>query len=100
MPPVDSFWSVSMYRLMPDGGLYFSENPIDRYAIGDRTSGLKRGTNGSLEILMSRAEPATNPAGNWLPAPAEGNFVLILRAYLPKAALLEGFYELPSVQAI
>ena len=100
LPPVDSFWSLSMYRLMPDGGLYFSENPINRYTIGDRTAGLKRASDGSFEIVMSRAEPASGATTNWLPAPAEGNFVPILRAYLPKAALLEGSYQLPAIQPI
>ena len=100
LPPVESFWSLSMYRLMPDGALYFAENPIDRYTIGDRTAGLKRGADGSLEIIMSRTKPASGPNANWLPTPADGNFVPILRAYLPKAALLEGTYEMPSIQAI
>lgn len=99
LPPTNSFWSLSMYRLMPDGGLYFSENAIDRYTIGDRTAGLKRGADGSVEIIMSRSEPAS-PNANWLPAPAEGNFVPILRAYLPKIALLEGNYQLPAIQSI
>jgi hypothetical protein len=98
LPPVDSFWSLSMYRLMPDGALYFAENPIDRYTIGDRTSGLKRGTDGSIEIVMSRTEPPSGPTANWLPAPADGNFIPILRAYLPKAALVEGIYQIPAIQ--
>ena len=99
LPPVHSFWSLSMYKLMPDGGLYFAENAIDRYTIGDRTAGLKRGADGSLEIIMSRTKPSS-PNANWLPTPGEGPFVLILRAYLPKAELLQGMYQLPAVQAI
>lgn len=99
LPPVDSFWSLSMYQLMPDGGLYFAENPIDRYTIGDRTAGLKRGADGSLEIVMSRTQP-TGPQANWLPTPANGPFVVILRAYLPQSALLENVYQLPGIQAI
>ncbi|MBK6613877.1 DUF1254 domain-containing protein [Ottowia sp.] len=97
LPPVDSFWSLSMYRLTSDGQLFFADNPIDRYTIGDRTAGLKRGADGALDIRMSRTAPADANA-NWLPAPAEGNFVLILRAYLPKPALLSGSYVLPPVQ--
>jgi hypothetical protein len=85
---------------MPDGGPYFSDNPIDRYSIGDRTSGFKRAADGSLEIVMSRTEPTSRPNANWLPAPAEGNFVTILRAYLPKAELLEGIYQIPPIQSI
>jgi hypothetical protein len=98
VPPVDAFWSLSMYRLTADGQLFFADNPINRYAIGDRTAGLKRGAGGALSIWMSQSEP---PAGdmNWLPAPADGKFVLILRAYLPKIALIEGRYMPPAVQA-
>jgi hypothetical protein len=98
LPPVDSFWSLSMYRMTPDGQLFFVENPINRYAIGDRTAGLKRGADGSLAIWMSRTEPSSNPDANWLPAPADGKFVLILRAYLPKSSLIEGRYLPPPVQ--
>lgn len=99
LPPVDSFWSLSMYRLTSDGQLFFADNPIDRYTIGDRTAGLKRGADGSLDIRMSRTAPNADPNANWLPTPAEGNFVVILRAYLPKPALLSGSYQLPPVQA-
>ncbi|MFB9262785.1 DUF1254 domain-containing protein [Bradyrhizobium erythrophlei] len=99
LPPVDAFWSLSMYRITADGQLFFAENPIDRYTIGDRTAGLKRGTDGSLEIWMSRTEPTSNPNANWLPAPADGKFVLILRAYMPKPSLLEGIYQVPAVQS-
>lgn len=98
LPPVDSFWSLSMYRQTADGQLFFTENPINRYAIGDRTAGLKHGTDGSLSIVMSPTEPASNPNANWLPSPADGKFVLILRAYLPKPALIEGRYQPPAVR--
>lgn len=99
LPPVNSFWSLSMYRLTSDGQLFFAENPINRYAIGDRTAGLKRGTDGALSIWMSQREPSA-PDANWLPAPADGKFVLILRAYLPKPALIEARYIPPAVQAV
>ena len=98
LPPVDSFWSLSMYRITPAGQLFFAENAIDRYAIGDRTAGLKRGADGSLDIWMSQSEPNSKADVNWLPAPSDGKFVLILRAYLPKPALIEGRYQPPAVQ--
>jgi hypothetical protein len=98
LPPVDSFWSLSMYHLTADGQLFFIDNPINRYAIGDRTAGLKRSVDGALSITMSRTEPSSGDT-NWLPAPADGKFVLILRAYLPKTALIEGSYLPPAVQA-
>jgi hypothetical protein len=100
LPPVDSFWSLAMYRVMSDGSLYFAENPINRYIIGDRTEDLKRHPDGSLDIVMSRTEPTSSPNGNWLPSPAEGNFALMLRGYLPKASFIEGAYVVPAVQSI
>jgi hypothetical protein len=92
--------SLSMYRQTADGQLFFKETPINRHAIGDRTVGLKRGTDGSLSILMSPKEPASNPNANWLPSPSDGKFVLILRANLPKPALIEGRYQPPAVLAV
>jgi hypothetical protein len=100
LPPVDAFWSLSMYQLTAAGQLFFTDNPINRSAIGDRTAGLKRGSDGSLEIWMSRTEPSSEPNANWLPAPAEGKFVLILRAYLPHLSLIEGTYLPPAVQPV
>ncbi|GLR89490.1 DUF1254 domain-containing protein [Bradyrhizobium iriomotense] len=99
LPPADSFWSLSMYRVTADGQLFFAENAINRYTIGDRTPDLKRGAGGSLEVWMSRTEPTSNPNANWLPTPADGKFVLILRAYLPKPSLIEGNYQVPAVQS-
>jgi hypothetical protein len=49
---------------------------------------------------MSRTEPSPSPDANWLPAPVDGKFVLILRAYLPKSTLIEGRYLPPAVQLV
>lgn len=97
LPPVDAFWSLSMYRLTADGQLFFADNPINRYAIGDRTPGLKRGPDGSLAIWMSQKAPDPALPLNWLPTPGDSRFVLILRAYLPKSGLIEGRYAPPPV---
>jgi hypothetical protein len=45
-------------------------NPINRYTIGDRTSGLIYNEDGTLTVTFSYAAP-TNPAAraNWLPVP-------------------------------
>ena len=59
---------------------------------------LKFAADGSLTLHLSHAEPADATArANWLPAP-DGQFALIVRAYVPTAALLSGEYELPNVQ--
>jgi hypothetical protein len=79
LPPIDErgFWSVTLYG--PD--MFFVENPLGRYAIGDRTPGLVRGGDGSLDLWIGAEPPASGPS-NWLPAPP-GEFVLMLRSYLP-----------------
>lgn len=96
----DSFWSLTMYEVDPQGGLYFTENAIGRYAIGDRTPGLVRAADGSLTVHCSREEPADPAArANWLPAPA-GALRLTLRAYWPRPELLDGRAPWPTVRVI
>jgi len=97
LPPVDGFWSLTMYETMPDGQAFLTENPLHRYAIGDRTQGLKRNADGSLDIWIARRDPGDGKAANWLPAPVTGPFRLIMRTYLPKPELLDGTYLLPPL---
>ncbi|MFI4936640.1 MAG: DUF1254 domain-containing protein [Caulobacterales bacterium] len=97
--PVDGFWSLTMYEATPEGQFFLTGNPIGRYAIGDRTSGLYRRENGAVDIWIGREDPGTHSA-NWLPAPARGPFALVMRAYLPKSDLLEGRYRLPPVEPV
>jgi hypothetical protein len=90
-PPVDAFWSITMYDL-PD--YYLVASPIGRYSIGDRTPGLRRGSDGSLTIAIQHDRP--DDASNWLPAPA-APFRPILRLYQPRPAILDGSYEIPPI---
>lgn len=96
--PVDGFWSLTLYEATPDGQFFFCDNPIGRYAIGDRTPGLTPDDEGSLSIQIGNARPEDGE-GNWLPAPA-GPFALFLRAYLPQRKLMSGRYRLPPVVPI
>lgn len=95
--PLDGFWSLSMYEAMPDGQFFFTDNPLKRYTIGDRTPGLKRNADGSLDLWIGRGDPGGDKSANWLPAPKSGPFALYLRAYLPKAELLGGAFRFPAV---
>lgn len=93
LPPVDpthGFWSLTLYG--PD--MFFVENSIQRYAIGDRTAGLTPNPDGSLDLFIQNAQPQA--LGNWLPAPT-GSFVLVLRLYLPQAPVLDATYVYPAV---
>ena len=93
LPPADAFWSVSLYG----EDRYFTANAIGRYAIGDRTPGLRREPDGSLAIDIGHARPADDT--NWLPAP-DGVFYLILRLYHPTPGFIAGEYRIPAVQRI
>ncbi len=96
LPPVDGFWSLSMYERTGDGQSFFTDNRLKRYAIGDRTPGLARNPDGSLDLWIGHDSPGAEREANWLPAPA-GPFTMTLRAYLPRNALLSGSYRLPPV---
>jgi hypothetical protein len=94
LPPVSQFWSITMYKL-PERLLV--ENPIQRYSIGDRTQGLKRGADGSLEIYLQHDNPGPAKASNWLPAPA-GPFFFVGRLYGPGPSALSEQWQLPALQ--
>lgn len=94
--PVNSFWSLSLYEATPERQFFFTDNPLNRYAIGDRTPGLTRNADGSLDLWIGHASPGPERECNWLPAPA-GPFALFMRGYLPRPELLDGRYRLPPV---
>ncbi|TPE59495.1 DUF1254 domain-containing protein [Sandaracinobacter neustonicus] len=96
--PVGAFWSLSLYERLPDGRLFFVENPIQRYAVGDRTQGLKRNADGSLTITIQPTDPG--PEANWLPSPASGPFNLAFRAYRPGEPIRNGSWRLPPVERV
>ena len=101
LPPVDrsrgGFWSLTMY----DKDYYMlASSPNDRTNIGTVSldaNELKFGADGSLTLHLShRAPEGVEEKANWLPAP-DDQFALIVRAYVPSAALLTGDYKLPDV---
>ncbi len=95
-PPVDGFWSVTMYSA---ANQLFVPNSINRYSLGDRTKGIVYGRDGSLEIFLQHEDP-TDPKGraNWLPAP-KGRFYLVTRHYSPRGPILTGDWTPPPVIA-
>jgi hypothetical protein len=93
-PPAKAFWSLTMYG----ADQCFVDNPVDRYAIGDRDA-LAFNADGSLDLHIQHETPAADKAANWLPAPA-GPFSMNLRLYWPKAEALDGRWIPPTVQRI
>ena len=94
--PVGGFWSLTMYEQTADGRLFFVPNELNRFAVGDRSRHIRPDRDGSIELFIQNARPSGERVVNWLPAP-KGKFVLIFRAYLPGAGLLDGSARLPPV---
>lgn len=84
LPPAKAFWSISIY----DRTNFFAENPINRYAIGNRTEGMRFNPDGSLTIVVQKDAPEEAMRNNWLPAPAD-EFRLSLRLYVPEDRMLQ-----------
>jgi hypothetical protein len=104
LPPMDrsrgGFWSLTMY----DKDYFMLPNsPNGRTNIGTVSldaNELQFAPDGSLTLYMSHEPPADAGArANWLPAP-EGQFALILRAYVPTQPVLDGSYKLPNVERV
>jgi len=95
LPPVRAFWSLTMY----DDALHLTPNPIDRYAIGDRSPGLRYERGRSLKLYVQRKPPSAAQRSNWLPAPA-GAFRLYLRLYEPERSAVAGKWVPPTVTRV
>jgi hypothetical protein len=82
LPPVDAFWSVTMY----DGkSQLLIENPINRYLINSpMLPTMKTNADGSLTLYIQNKSPGADKEANWLPAP-DGPIYLVMRLYWPKA---------------
>ncbi|GAA5024599.1 DUF1214 domain-containing protein [Kitasatospora paranensis] len=87
LPPVDGFWSLTMMN----DRQFFADNPLDRYALGDR-SNLRYNPDGSLDLHLQHDHPGPDREANWLPAP-DGPFNVILRLYWPRSAALNGTWR-------
>ncbi len=92
LPPVNAFWSISMYNDQQR----FVDNPLGRYAIGDRDP-LTADADGGLTLYVQHDSPGADREANWLPAPA-GEFNLIMRLYWPKPAILNGTWPMPGLE--
>lgn len=90
LPPNGAFWSLTL----TDRTGYMVPDSSGRSSVDDR-SGLIREADGSFELHLSRTAPAGREA-NWMPTP-RGAFSLMLRAYLPGAAVLDGSYHVPPI---
>ena len=90
LPPTGAFWSLTATD--PVG--YMVSSPTGRSSVDDH-SGLVTEPDGSVDIRLQTQQPS-GPPQNWLPTPT-GRYKLMLRAYLPGPAILDGSYVVPPV---
>jgi hypothetical protein len=94
LPPVHSFWSVTMY----DAKGFQAANSLNRFAIGDRDT-LRYNPDGSLDLYLQHDAPASERESNWLPAP-RGPLGITMRLYSPQASVLNGTWAPPAVRRL
>ena len=93
LPKVNGFWSLTMY----DTTFNFTDNPLNRYSLGDRTKDLMKDADGGLTFYIQRNSPGKDKESNWLPSPQSGAFFLIMRTYMPGVEIVEHKWAPPPV---
>ncbi|MFD2077503.1 DUF1254 domain-containing protein [Actinopolymorpha cephalotaxi] len=96
LPPVDAFWSLTAY----DTDLNLIPNPVDRYAIGDRTTGLVYDSDGGLTLYMQAKSPGPDKEANWLPCTKEGEWFVVLRMYRPHPEVVDAVWHCPGITRV
>ena len=102
-PPVNAFWSVTMY----DGKTQLLiKNPINRYLINSpMLPDMKKNDDGSVTLYIQKDTPGADKEANWLPAP-DDLIYLVMRLYWPKEtppSILppgEGTWKPPGIQLV
>jgi hypothetical protein len=90
MPPVNAFWSYTMYALPSRMML---ENPLNRYLINSpMLPNLKRNADSSITLYLQYESLGKDKESNWLPAP-KGPFFFVNRLYWPKPEAFNGTWK-------
>src|SRR5262249_43132068 len=96
LPPVRGFWSLTLYNEHH----FFAPNDLKRYSLGTKNRDLKYNPAGSLTIYVQADPPAEALCTNWLPTPKNEDFSLFVRAYWPKATVLDGEWTPPGAERV
>ncbi|MCB0728295.1 MAG: DUF1254 domain-containing protein [Ignavibacteriae bacterium] len=97
LPPVNSFWSITMYD-QPASLLV--ENTINRYLLNSTMlSQFNKDDDGGISLLLQNESPGKENESNWLPAP-KGPFSMIMRLYWPKEEALTGKWIAPPLYKV
>ena len=94
VPPVhpQGFWSLTMY----DKEYFLVANPINRYSLGSGDT-FQEKPDGSTDLYIQKEFPGAQQQSNWLPAP-DGEFILMLRLYMPKDEAVDGAWTPPPLR--
>jgi hypothetical protein len=97
LPPVHSFWSLTMYEL-PESLMV--ENPINRYLLNSpMLDDFVRDDDGGITLYLQHDSPGEELEPNWLPAP-KGPFSAVMRLYWPKPEALDGTWSMPPLERV
>jgi hypothetical protein len=91
LPPVNGFWSLTLYNKEH----LFEPNRLNRFSLGTKSKSMKPNPDGSLTLYFQNDTPGADKEANWVPAPKD-EFSLYLRAYWPKADILQGLWVPPA----
>jgi len=97
MPPVDGFWSLTMY----DAAYFFVPNPLNRYTVSSRNK-FAPNADGSVDLYLQADSPGKAKEANWLPAP-KAKFVPMMRLYWPKEtppSIIDGSWKPPAIKQV
>lgn len=94
-PPAKATWSVSMYD--PDG--FYVPNKLDRYHLAEWMP-LKYSADGSLDIYIQTEPPGADKEPNWLPAPIDGTFNVVVRIFWPEQSALDHTWKMLGVKVV
>jgi hypothetical protein len=89
-PPVDAFWSVTVYDTERGGFLH--PNTADRYHFNGTTA--VRSDDGTVSFVFKQACGAAD--GNCLEVPA-GRFDIVVRYFLPHKEVISGAWTFPKI---
>lgn len=97
LPPVNAFWSLTLYELPAS---LLSANPLNRYLINSpMVPSLKQDADGGITLNVQHESPGPDRESNWLPAPP-GPFFCVMRLYWPKPEALDRRWTAPPLQRV